>query len=370
MMDFKEWLLNEAKADIIGLGFPEIIAKILHERFGNLAYLIAKWFRDYKYQPDPKPDNWWLQTTSSLRGTSLYDLTDLYKSTTDEDSYKKALYRKGISDENFLDLDYEKQELKKQIENQFLNDYFFKDEFINQVIAGQIKDINNYKKLNFKSARDKFDKKSIFQEREPLKTYSNGYKWIDVGQRCQLVGGLMKNCGSAGLMSMDEDRTLLVLFDDKNKPHIIVTYSPNEKRIAQDQGIGSTEPKEKYHDYILDLANFLNVRYDVEKSKSPKLIAKYLISKATNDFQEIPIKDDWSAYFKFKLNGKDYITNSREFISLDDIHKVEQAIQSKKIELKNNYGNLIQRTFNHQNRDILMNLGINFQRLSSLENVE
>jgi hypothetical protein len=119
-----------------------------------------------------------------------------------------------------------------------------------------------------------------------------------------LVGGLMKNCGSAGLMSMDKDRTLLVLFDSKNKPHIIVTYSPNEKRIAQDQGIGSSEPKEKYHDYILDLANFLNVRYDVEKSKSPKLIAKYLISKVTNDFQELPIKDDWSAFLNLSLMAK------------------------------------------------------------------
>lgn len=357
MMDFKEWLLTEAKADIVGLGFPAIIATILHEHFGNLAYLIAKWFRDYKYQPDPKPDNWWLQTTSSLRGTSLWDLTDLYKSTTDEDSYKAA-----------LDLDDEKQALKEQIENEFLNDYFFKDEFVKEVVTGQIKDINNYKKLNFKAARDKFDKRAIFQERQPIKTYPDGYKWIDVGQRCQLVGGLMKNCGSAGLMSMDEDRTLLVLFDSKNKPHIIVTYSPNEKRIAQDQGIGSSEPKEKYHDYILDLANFLNVRYDVAKSKSPKLIAKYLISKVTNDFQELPIKDDWSAFFKFKLNGKDYVTNSREFVSLDDIHKVEQSIQSKNIEFKNNYGDLIQKIFNHQNRAILLNLGVQFARLESLEN--
>jgi hypothetical protein len=140
-MDFKKWLLTEAKADIVGLGFPAIIATILHEQYGNLAYLIAKWFRDYKYSTDPKPDNWWLQTTSSF----LWDLTDLYKSTTDEDSYKAALDRKGISNDKFLGLDDEKQALKEQIEKQFLNDYFFKDEFVKEVVTGQIKDINNYK---------------------------------------------------------------------------------------------------------------------------------------------------------------------------------------------------------------------------------
>jgi hypothetical protein len=62
------------------------------------------------------------------------------------------------------------------------------------------------------------------------------------------------------------------------------------------------------------------------------------------------------------------VTNSREFVSLDDIHKVEQEIQSKKVELKNNYGDLIQKIFNHQNRAILLNLGVQFARLESLEN--
>ena len=34
-MKFKRWLLSEAKKDIIFLGFPEVIASLLKEKFNK-----------------------------------------------------------------------------------------------------------------------------------------------------------------------------------------------------------------------------------------------------------------------------------------------------------------------------------------------
>jgi len=365
MITFYQWLISESKQDIVSLGYPEVISKILYKHFGNLAHLVARWFRDYKYPADPKPANWWLQTTSSLRGASLWDLTDLYAATKDEETYKKALYRKGISDDRYTDLENEKEELEKQIENQFLNEDFFKDSFFKKILNKEIKNLNPYKKLSFQKAKEKYEKQIIFQGTKPLKIYENGYKWINVGKRCDLVGSMMKNCGSAGLMSTDEDSTMIVLFDENDKSHVVVTYSPNEKRISGDEGIASTAPKDKYHDYILDLAKLLGAIYDVEKSKSPTLIAKYLISKITNDFQELPIRSDWDAFFEFNVNGQKYFTNSREVVSEKQVEEVKNAIQQKQLTLKNTYGDIIQQIFNHQNRMTLLDSGVKFTRLNA-----
>jgi len=38
--------LFESKQTIMNLGFPEVVASIFNELFGNKAFIIAKWFRD------------------------------------------------------------------------------------------------------------------------------------------------------------------------------------------------------------------------------------------------------------------------------------------------------------------------------------
>jgi hypothetical protein len=373
MGKFNDWMsyraiLLESKQDIVNLGFPEIIAKLLYNKFGNLSFLIAKWYRDYKYSVDPKPENWWLQTTSRLQGRSLYDLTDLYRYTDTEENYKRGLYKKGISSDNFIDLEYDRKELEKQLEQEFFAEYFFSNPFIKKVISGEVSDLAPYKKLNFTDARTKFDKKNIFKDRTPLKVYPNGYKWIDVGAQCHLIADLMKNCGSALLMSGDKDRTMLVLFDSKNKPHIVATYSPNEKRINAVQGGASTPPKEMYHNYILDLTKLLNVRYDFTNSNSLTLKTRYLVSQMTDNFEKLPLEHDWYAYFRFNLDNNTYYTNGYHVVSAEDIQRVEDALQNKTLELPLKLGTTLEKTMNQVNRRALENLGIQFKDLEKISN--
>ena len=46
IMGFKEWLMMESTSGIVSLGIPAVIAKIFNRKFGNLAPLLARWFRE------------------------------------------------------------------------------------------------------------------------------------------------------------------------------------------------------------------------------------------------------------------------------------------------------------------------------------
>lgn len=359
-MEFKSYyLLAESKRDIVNLYYPEIVAKLFYERFGNLAFLMARWFRDYKYPNPEKPENWWLQTTASFRTPSLYDLTYLYSATKDEESYRAALDKLELSRDDMVNLDEQRLALEEQIKKKLFADAFFGyNDLIKDILSGELKDISPYKKLEFGAAQDKYDKKRIFKDRKALRTYNDGYKWIDTGMKCQLVGKLMKNCGSAGLMSWDENRTLLTLFDIRNKPHVVVTYSPNEKRISSDEGIGSSEVKSKYHDYILDLAKFLGAEFDTTRTKSTFLKIKYLLSGVAKRLEQLPYDTTWDQYFRFTINNQDYYTNGRLVVSHADIQKINLMINNGEIELKNDQKNIIKNTFNQSNQLILSSHGI------------
>ena len=41
-------LLLESKQSIIKLGYPALLAALFYKRYGKHAYLIAKWYKDYK----------------------------------------------------------------------------------------------------------------------------------------------------------------------------------------------------------------------------------------------------------------------------------------------------------------------------------
>lgn len=362
-MNFKSFLLIESKQEIVNLGFPEIIAKLFQERFGKLSFLISKWFKEYKYSSNDVPNNWWLLTTSNFReNPSLYDLTYLYASTFDVDSYKTALNKLELEPNDFIDDYYLKEQriaLENQIKNKLFADGFFKyNELIADILSGKIKDVASYKNLSFSVAQDKYDKLNIFKNKEPIRSYENGYKWIDVGQRCQLVGKLMKNCGSAGLMSWDNDRTILTLFDSRNKSHVMVTYSPNEKRVSGDVGIGSTEVKNKYHFYVLDLSKFLGAKFDTEKTKSTFLKIKYLLSGITNEIEELPFSGMYDKFYKFSIKNEEYYTNSNVVVSKTDVENV--LFKSGQIELKNDQKNIIKNIFNYLNQPILANVYVRY----------
>ena len=47
LLQEKKTIIFESKQNLINIGIPEVIAKILFEEFGNNAFLIGKWFKEY-----------------------------------------------------------------------------------------------------------------------------------------------------------------------------------------------------------------------------------------------------------------------------------------------------------------------------------
>lgn len=368
-LKFKEWFVNdillESKQNIINLGYPPIIAKLLYERFGKNSFLMAKWFREYKLPiayPD-FPKNWWLQATSNFNEVSLYDLTYLYSHADNIDDYLKAVKHIGLSrnEDDILDLDEQKEALKEQIKDKLFSDIFFNyHSIVKDIGNGKIKDISQYKNMRFQEAQHEYDRKNIFDKTIPFKKYKNDYKWINVGRSCRLVGHLMKNCGSVGLMSMDKDATMFVLFDPNNNAHAIVTYSPNQRKISGDQGVASTEVKSKYHKYVLDLAKILNATFDAEGSKSTLLKLRYQLKQAKNIKNMSRTPSVYDKYFSFVSDGKKYYTNGDEVISKESIQKLQNAIQNGQINLKNRTQSLVRDAFNYQNKPIISTYGIQY----------
>ena len=346
---FKDFLITESKQEIVNLGFPPMIASMIQQRFGKAAFLLAKWYRDFTA---PQADeDWFRMRHYSSRDVNINDLMLLYDSAKDSETYKKALKHLGMNDrEEFYDpysLREQREALKKQIESLFFEETFFTYyQFINEIISGQLRDLAPYRDLSFWQALEKYEKKRIFQDMQPLKTYPNGYRWINVGKRCPLVGSLMKNCGSAGAMSWDKDVTILALFDKSNKPHAVVTYSPNEKRISGDEGVASSAVKTIYHNYILDLAKTLGVAFDADKTKSTFLKIKYLLRNTATNIQRVGKVDTYNEFFVFTTkDGRQYYTNGYTVLSDEDLQKL------RTMSLPNKTGSMVGNAFNRYNMD-------------------
>ena len=221
---------------------------------------------------------------------------------------------------------------KAEIKENFSEDIFFKSVFVKDIISGKIPDLKPYTKLAYQEAQDKYDKKRVFKEAEPLKTYPNGWKWINVGPKCQLVGGQMKNCGSTGVMSMDPDRTMITLFDPRNKPHVVVTWSPGDKRISGDEGVGGSAVKEIYQEYVFDLADILGARFDFDRTKSDVMKIKGAIGP--KKVKSITNPTGGSYYSRVELvSGDTWYTNGYTYVP-------EAVVQENLPE----YGNDLQKT--------------------------
>jgi hypothetical protein len=213
--------------------------------------------------------------------------------------------------------------LKTEIEKQLLNSLFFDKRIIKNIMDGTLTDLKPYEKLDFFEANKKYEEKVIFSDLTPVRSYPNGWRWINVGKRCEYVGNMMRNCGSSGVMSYDKDRTIIALFDKENKPHVVVTYSPNEKRISGDEGGAGTPVKNEYADYVLDLSNVLGANFDSEKTQSKFLRVKHKIGDKLKSIKQVPGKNPFTEVYKIKLtNGKVYFTNGYEVISEEELKTV------------------------------------------------
>ena len=166
----------------------------------------------------------------------------MIKNNKKSDKIKKQLELE-IDDTQEFNKSEKLQDLREEISRGFFKKVFFSRNLIIGIDSGKIIDLHPYANLTFREANEKYEKKSIFSDKTPVKKYPNGWRWVDAGAKCDLIGGMMKNCGSTGVMSADKDRTMLTLFDEQNIPHVVATYSPNEKRISGVEGQASTAVK-------------------------------------------------------------------------------------------------------------------------------
>lgn len=369
-MNFKEFLLNESKQDIVNLGIPRVVADIFYEKFTKNSFRIAKWYADYNdYAVRDHGDNWWMRKHSSWTEVGLADFVKMYNASDNLEDYKKTysgIYEKEPSIEEY-ELPEQKEWLKKRIEADLFEGAFFNFSLIKDIASGKLTNLAPYKSLEFSKAQDRYDKKNIFKDRKPLKVYENGWKWIDVGKSCNLVGNLMKNCGSSGLMSDDEDRTIIALFDKGNKPHVMVTYSPNQKRISGDEGAGSSAVKDKYSDYVLDLADFLNVELKsrTQISKSKLLSLKYYFKDRLKEIERLYTDPPYSEYFLIVLNnGKEYYSDGHSVVekdSIDNLIKNKEAIKGYGISKENEILKSYKDAFNMHKQKAISEKGIKYE---------
>jgi hypothetical protein len=332
-----------AKQDIVNLGYPEIIARFFYEKYGNLAPLLAKWYKDYRVPQDWEGGDWWRKFLDKFGDLySLANLTYLYERSGDLESFFQACDWAGIPCRHKIetqeDLDEQRGWLINRIRADFFDDTFFNYySLIQDIVSGQLKDIAPYKKLRFFDAQKKYEKRRYFQESTPIKVYENGFQWIDVGRKSTLLSEQMKNCGSAGLMSLDKDATIVALFGPNGKPHVMVTYSPNEKRISGDECGASAPVKPEYHQYVIDLAEHLGASFDAMKSKSPELGLKYRLRNIAQSIEPLKVSgSSFDSYFRFvDKSGKVFYTNGAMVVSEEEVHRAQEMMDQGK--LKSNY---------------------------------
>jgi hypothetical protein len=346
-----EKILTESKQNIINLGYPPIVATLFFEKFGQKAFLLAKWYKEYKNFRNLENDSWWAKVDHGNifrrhRDFRLPDMIFMYNAAIsgDLERYQAARKEYGFSMDEEPDLEQAAKTWKFGIEEDFFGDIFFNSVFVKDISSGKIKDLKPYDKLTYQQAEDKYDKKRVFKDVEPIKEYPNGWRWINVGPKCQLVGGMMKNCGSTGVMSMDPDRTMITLFDPRNKAHVVVTYSPNDKRISGDQGVGSSAVKEIYHDYVFDLAKVLGVIFDFEKSNSD--LMKIKGAAGPENVKTITSPTGSSYYKKVELmDGTSWYTNGYSYVSETDIQKMLPRYE-------NDLAKTLAGVFHHDDREL------------------
>jgi hypothetical protein len=361
--------LAESKQTLINLGIPEIIATLFHEKFGNKAPLFARWYKEYTAFRGDDP-NWWRNISHGFNKPSIVEIVKLYEATKDYAEGKTTLDQyNAVRDRlDFASIDTTEDPedilrgLKGFIAEDFFKEVFFSRNLVKDFMQGKVKNLAPYSKLPFAQASEKYEEKSVFLDRAPIKSYENGWRWIDVGAKCDLVGRKMKNCGSTGVMSMDKDRSMLTLFDANNNPHVVATYSPNEKRISGVEGQGSTTPKNEYIDYVIDVANVLGAQIDTNQIKSKMLKLKVLLQPTW--IRQVEGKSDFNEFFEFQLpNGELYYSNSYEAVPKEETDSLVLSEPTTDLFDK------LTTVFNHYKKDDILagNPGFRYIKIQAIE---
>lgn len=331
---------------IVNLGYPEIIAKIFIDRFGKNAHIIARWMNDY-YTTGLRhnsPQDW-LKNMSFLGGANMeLILGQYFAAIAGEEEYNKwakdwdypplseAGYNFSTGESYPLDIETVIESSREELIEQFNKSIFFDRDLIRDVVSGELTNLAPYKRLNYNEARSKYEEKKILLYYPEIMKFDDEYRWINIGKKCDLIGSKMRNCGSTGVMGMDEDRTMLVLLDEFNNPHVVATLHPNENRISGFEGIASSAPKEKYHKYILDLINHLDVNFEENSghSKSAILDLKYFLRNLNANIERINSDHSFYEYFKIDIDGATWFASPHYFISEEDALKIFEFLKNDK----------------------------------------
>lgn len=269
-MGFREWLLSESKQEVVALGVPGVIAGLLYELFGRNAHLIARWERDSSPSGGDEGD-WWLRAHRIPRlgeDASLSDLVALHESLSAPERFAVE-YRRVFERRPKLDpesMERHRAFLTRQIRKQYLSSHFQGMSLVRGIREGRVTDLAPYKRLRFADAQEKYDEKGLFRDREPVMVFSDGWRWVDAGRNCELLRRHMKNCGS--VVGEGEGASMLALFDAGGKPHVIITWKPEERTLGNEQGAGGTPIKDDYSDYVVALARHLGATLDAGKSRN------------------------------------------------------------------------------------------------------
>lgn len=348
--------LAASQSNIINLGYPKVLAKIFDAKFGKDSFTIARWMKELHAPGDSdwlnkigrRPGNW-MSDGDLKRCIGLFDAAQ-----TAIDKGVPSLYVKYKRENDFgvadRELDLTSDELREtqqylvsEMTEEVIGDLFFYYSIGRDILSGKLSNLSPYKKLSFREALDKFNEKKVFQDQKPFKVYPDGWRWINVGEKCELIGGKMHNCGSAGVMGSDPDRTMYALFDISDNPHVLLTHSPNEKRISGVEGIGGSTIKDKYSDYVMDLIDLLGANYDIGKSQTKILNLKTALRGFTKDLTRIT-DNMFSEIFSFHDDsGELYYTDSFNVVSSGDVEKVKTFLLHR-MDYDASYGSKIRGT--------------------------
>lgn len=358
------------------LGFPDLLAHTFQDIFGKNSFILARWFASHYKGRRSDRDHW----LSYINDGRLYMLSLLYDAIKkkDIDLYIKILKEYELSiPENINDeyLDSMKDILKNEIKKVLKKDYFFSFNLTNDILAGKVKNLAPYKKLDFKDAIVKYNEKQIFNDVDPIIEFQDGYKWIDVGKRSYLIGKLMRNCGSCGVMSWDENKTMMVLFDKENKPHVVATYSPGENRLSGIEGVAGSMIKDKYADYLIPLQEKLGAKVDIHKSKSKMLALKVAFLDQIKEIKRLAEVQTYDNFFYIKFSdGKEYISDFYSFVPwevflsfIEEVNKEENKELYNKLYISKSktMHDYAKAFFNNNNDRVLDQLGFEGNSLSS-----
>lgn len=228
------------------------------------------------------------------------------------EEYLVWLKKNGYSSDRTTTPEEDRRLIQSEITDMLFKDSFFKTTLISAVMNTNF-DIRPYKNLNFDEALNYFNTKKLGDPNSIVEEYEDGWRWVDAGSKCELVGSELANCGSVGVMSDDPDRTMLVLLNPQLTPKVVATYSPNQKRISQVQGRGSTEPDSAYYDYILRLSKKLNAPL-LERRLDGKNF-KIWLYVATESEPELFNAGYFNNIYKFTMpDGRVWYSDSNYFI--------------------------------------------------------